>query len=56
MKWASITGKPQGTRKQSLQASLNGSSQEDGDDALGVRLRPLVKQRLKARCALLYRH
>jgi hypothetical protein len=56
MQWAPVTGKPKGTRKQSLQASLNGSGQEDGDDALGVRLRPLVKQRLKARRTSLYRH
>jgi hypothetical protein len=56
MQWASVTGKPQGAREQRLQSSLNGSAQEDGDDALGVRLRPLVKQRLKARRTSLYRH
>jgi hypothetical protein len=56
MQWASITGKPQGAREQRLQSSLNGSAQEDGDDALSMSLRPLMKEGLKPHRTLLYRH
>jgi hypothetical protein len=35
---------------------LHGSGQEDGDDAFGMGLRPLMKERFKPYRALLYRH
>jgi hypothetical protein len=56
MKWAPVAGNPKGTRKQSLQTSLNGGGQEDGDDAFGMGLCPLMKERFKPYRALLYRH
>jgi hypothetical protein len=56
MQWAPVTGNPKGTRKQRLQAGMNGSGQEDGDDAFGMSLRPLMKERFKPYRALLYRH
>jgi hypothetical protein len=56
MQWASVTGKPKGTLKQCLQACLHGSGQEDGDDAFGVGLCPLMKERFKPYCTLLYCH
>jgi hypothetical protein len=56
MKWAPVTGKPKGTLKQCLQAGMNGGGQEDGDDAFGMSLRPLMKERFKPHRALLYRH
>jgi hypothetical protein len=52
---ASVTGKSQRTFQQRLQACLHGSGQEDGDDAFGVGLCPLMKERFKPYRALLYR-
>jgi hypothetical protein len=52
----SVTGKPQRTFQQRLQACLHGSGQKDGDDAFGMGLRPLMKERFKPYRALLYRY